>query len=45
MPTLGSILLEETSLFPQKVVYMHHFRLVPKDSQKIEVINVFGRPL
>jgi len=40
MPTSGSILLNDITLNSQKVVYIHHFKVMAKAVQKIEVIFV-----
>ena len=45
MPTSGSILLNKITLSSQKVVYLHHFKVMPKASQKMGVKNLLASPL
>jgi len=35
MPTSGSILLNKITLSSQKVVYIHHFKVMAKAAQKM----------
>ena len=44
-PTSGSILSNNITLSSQKVVYIHHFKVMAKAAQKWVVKNLIARPL